>query len=76
MKLKSLFDNLSRDRKLRYQAYSLLENQDALDLCKREKILFLQLYYSTHLSGPQVLDLDYNSASKILEQSEKYNLPH
>ena len=76
MKLKSLFDNLSKDRKLRHQAYSLLENQGAMEPFKREKILFLQLYYSTPLSGPEVLDLNFNSASKILEQSEKYNLPH
>ena len=76
MKLKSLFDNLSKDRKLRHQAYSLLENQGAMEPFKRDKILFLQLYYSTHLSGPEVLDLNFNSASKILEQSEKYNLPH
>ena len=47
MKLKSLFDNLSKDRKLRYQAYSLLENQGNLEPFKREKFLFLQLYYST-----------------------------
>ncbi len=76
MKLKSLFDNLSRDRKLRHQAFNLLENQDDLDFSKREKILFLQLYYSTHLTGPEVLDLDLGSASRLLEQSEKNNLPH
>ena len=76
MKLNALFENLSKDRKLRHDATRFINQQKNLENSDCEQLLFLQLYYSTHLTGNQVLDLDYSAAANLLSESERHNLPH